>query len=90
MKLIEFTYTKDTGEQSQRAVIELVVPSKFIEGWDGSQLDPVDFVKFTETMNEIKRRHHEEVLNILQEYDLTHNYLRFKPENMSDIQVEYV
>jgi hypothetical protein len=90
MKLLEFTYTKQAGDVSKRAVIELVTPTKFIEGWDVTALNDAEFAKFSETMSTLRRRHHEETMQLLQDFDLKHNYRRFKPENMSDIQVEYV
>jgi hypothetical protein len=90
MKLLEFTYTKQSGEVSKRAVIELLAPSDFIEGWDVTNLEEADFAKFTQTMGELRRRQHEETMKLLQDFDLKHNYRRFKPSNMTDVQVEYV
>ena len=90
MKLLEFTYIKSGGDVSKRAVIELVTPSAFVEGWDVTSLDNNEFAKFTQTMGELRRRQHEETMQLLQEFDLKHNYRRFKPEGMRDVQVEYV
>jgi hypothetical protein len=90
MKLLEFTYTKQDGSVSKRAVIELVTPNKFIEGWDVSELDEQNFAQFAQTMGDLRRRQHEETMQLLADFDLKHNYRRFKPESMSDIQVEYV
>lgn len=90
MKLLEFTYTKQGGDVSKRAVIELVTPSEFVEGWDVTGLDEADFAKFTEIMGTLRRRQHEETMQLLEEFDLKHNYRRFKPSGMADVQVEYV
>jgi hypothetical protein len=90
MKLVEFTYTKDAGEVSKRAVIEIVTPSKFIEGWDITNLDEEDAAVFMQQMSELRRIQHEQTMNLISEFDLKHNYRRFKPENMSDVKVEYV
>jgi hypothetical protein len=90
MKLVEFTYTKDAGEVSKRAVIEIVTPGKFIEGWDITNLDEEDAAVFMQQMSEIRRIQHEQTMNLISEFDLKHNYRRFKPENMSDVKVEYV
>ena len=90
MKLLEFTYTKQAGDVSKRAVIELVTPSKFVEGWDVTGLSEVEFAQFTETMGALRRRQHEETMQLLQEFDLKHNYRRFSPEGMTDVQVDYV
>jgi len=90
VKLLEFTYTKQDGSVSKRAVIELVTPNKFVEGWDISELDESTFAKFTQTMGELCRRQHEETIQLLVDFDLKHNYRRFKPESMTDVQVDYV
>jgi hypothetical protein len=58
MKLLEFTYIKQAGDVSKRAVIELVTPTKFVEGWDVTQLDNNEFAKFAESMGELRRRQH--------------------------------
>ena len=90
VKLLEFTYTKQGGDVSKRAVIELVTPTQFIEGWDVTGLDNNEFAKFAESMGALRRRQHEETMQLLQDFDLKHNYRRFKPEGMTDVQVEYV
>jgi len=90
MKLVEFNYTKDDGSVSKRAVIELVSPNKFIEGWDVTNLNEAEFANFTQNMGELRRRQHEETMQLLADFDLKHNYRRFKPDSMSNIQVDYV
>jgi hypothetical protein len=90
MKLVEFSYTKQDGSVSKRAVIELVTPNKFMEGWDVSQLDEQAFAEFTKHMGELRRRQHEETMQLLNQFDMKHSYRRFKPEAMADVQVDYV
>jgi hypothetical protein len=90
VKLVEFNYTKQDGSVSKRAVIELVTPNKFMEGWDVSQLDEQTFANFTQRMGELRRRQHEETMKMLADFDMKHNYRRFKPEAMADVQVDYV
>lgn len=90
MKLVEFTYTKDAGEVSKRAVIEIITPTKFIEGWDITNLDEESSAVFMQQMSELRKVHYNQTMNLIAEFDLKHNYRRFKPENMSDVKVEYV
>ena len=90
MKLLEFTYTKQAGDVSKRAIIELVTPTDFVEGWDVTALNENEFAQFTQVMGALRRKQHEETMQLLQDFDLKHNYRRFKPTGMSDIQVEYV
>ena len=47
MKLLEFNYTKADGSVSERAVIELVTPTQFIEGIDVTQMPEDDFALFS-------------------------------------------
>lgn len=90
MKLIEFVYTKDTGKQSSRAIIELSQPSKFVEGIDISELDTNEFAAFCQEFGELKRKQYEETMQVLTKFDLKHNYRRFDPSKMTDIAVDHV
>jgi hypothetical protein len=90
MKFVEFTYTKQDGSKSDRAIIELVTPTKHIEGIDVSQLPEESFAAFTAAMSEMKKVHHNETMELLETFDLKHNYRRFIPEQMTNVTAEYV
>lgn len=90
MKLVEFKYIKTSGDISHREIIELVTPTKFVEGIDVSGLYDDEFAEFTSEMSVLKKAQHEQTMALLDKYDLKHNYRRFIPENMSDVTIEYV
>lgn len=90
MKLIEFTYTKADGTQSNRAVIELVQPTKFIEGIDVSQMPETEFAHFCAEFSAMKAAQHQETQALLEQFDLKHNYRRFIPEQMQSVTTDYV
>lgn len=90
MKLIEFTYTKADGSQSERAIIELVQPTKFVEGIDVTQLPEAEFADFVQEFRELKNTQHEATIALLAKHDLKHNYRRFSPENMEAVTTEQV
>jgi hypothetical protein len=90
MKLIEFTYTKSDGTQSERAVIELMQPTKFVEGIDVTQLPEAEFADFVQEFRELKNAQHEATMALLAKHDLKHNYRRFLPENMEAVTTEQV
>lgn len=90
MKLIEFTYTKADGSQSERAVIELMQPTKFVEGIDVTQLPEAEFADFVQEFRELKNAQHEATMALLAKHDLKHNYRRFLPENMEAVTTEQV
>jgi hypothetical protein len=90
MKFVEFKYTKADGSVSDRAIIELVTPTKYVEGIDVSQMPETDFATFTAAMAEMKRVHHEETMELLADFDLKHNYRKFIPEQMTNVVSEYV
>jgi hypothetical protein len=90
MKLVEFKYTKDNNEVSERAVIEVTVPNKFFEGWDITNLNYLDAALFINEMAVLKRSHFEQIADLLNKFDLKHSYRRFKPENMTNTKIEYV
>ena len=90
MKLIQFTYTKTDGSQSDRAVIELQQPSKFMEGIDVTQLPDDSFADFVQEFRELKNTQHEATMALLAKHDLKHNYRRFIPENMEAVTTELI
>lgn len=90
MKLLEFNYTKADGSVSERAVIELVTPSQFVEGIDVTQMPEDEFALFANEMRELKNAQHEATMALLAKHDLKHNYRRFSPDKMSEINTEYV
>jgi hypothetical protein len=90
MKLLEFTYTKADGSISDRALIELVTPTQFVEGIDVTQMPEDEFALFATEMRELKNAQHEATMALLAKHDLKHNYRRFSPDKMSDLNTEYV
>lgn len=90
MKLIQFTYTKTDGTQSDRAVIELQSPSKFMEGLDVTQMSDDEFADFAQAYRELKNAQHEATMALLAKHDLKHNYRRFIPDNMEAVTTENI
>lgn len=90
MKLLEFTYTKPNGDVSERAVIELVQPTDHVEGIDVTQMPEDEFALFADEYRELKNAQHEATMALLAKFDLKHNYRRFVPQRMADINTEYV
>jgi hypothetical protein len=90
MKFVEFKYTKADGSVSDRAIIELVTPTKYVEGIDVTQLPEVEFAAFTTAMAEMKRTQHEQTMQLLADFDLKHNYRKFIPEQMTNVISEFV
>jgi hypothetical protein len=90
MKFVEFKYTKADGSVSDRAIIELVTPTKYVEGIDVTQMPETDFAAFTSAMSDLKRTQHEQTMALLADFDLKHNYRKFIPDNMTNVTTEYV
>lgn len=90
MKLLEFKYTKADGSVSDRALIELVTPTQFVEGIDVSKMPEDDFALFANELRELKNAQHQATMDLLAKHDLKHNYRRFSPDKMSDVNTEYV
>jgi hypothetical protein len=90
MKFVEFTYTKADGSQSKRAIIELVTPTKHIEGIDVTSLSQDDFADFCREFSALKAEQHTQTMEKLAQFDLKHNYRKFIPEQMADITTDYV
>ena len=90
MKLVEFSYTKANGDTSQRAVLEVLQPSKHFEGIDVSEMDSDAFAEFISEYRAMKNAQHEATMALLAKHDLKHNYRRFLPEQMTVITTEHI
>lgn len=90
MKLIEFDYTKPSGEVSKRSIIELMKPTKHISGYDISEMDADTMLQAGARLNEIQLRHAEEMAAFAKEFDIKNNYRMFDPERMANITSEYI
>lgn len=90
MKLVEFTYTKESGEVSNRAVIEVQQPAKHFEGIDVTGLDTDAFAHFVQDYRELKNSQQMATMELLAKHDLKHNYRRFRPEQMAKVIAEHV
>jgi hypothetical protein len=90
MKLVEFKYTKSDGSVSNRAVLELQAPNNYFEGIDVSQMPEEVFAEFSQLFSDMRRKHHEQTMQLLSDWDLKHNYRRFLPDKMADVSVDYV
>lgn len=85
MKNLQFTYTKDGGQVSQRDFIELGAPSNSSYGIDISEISAEEKEDFMSDLAELKAKQKKEMEELLENYDLTHNHKRFKADNMSNV-----
>lgn len=85
MKTIEFTYTKDNGDESQRTIVEVTKPTPNIGGYDISEMSSEDYAFFAVEYNALMDMHKEALVSLLNKYDLNHSYKMFKPANMSKV-----
>ncbi len=90
MKLITFTYTKDNGDVSEREVVEVAQPSKLLAAIDVTEMDSDAFAEFTVAYKLMLDRQMQERLDLLCAFDLKNNYRQFKPELMTNTEVEHV
>ena len=90
MKLTEFTYTKRNGDVSQRAVLVSQEPNKFLQGIDVSELDNDRLAEIIQAMREQLDKHQAERIDLLEKFDLKHNFRQFDPQLISDQTVEWV
>lgn len=90
MKLIDFNYKKQNGEVSTRCVAVTNEPNKFFEGIDIGHLSTDEFAEFVNEYSNILDAFKQSQLNLLQTFDLKHNFRRFTPDQMFDVETEYV
>jgi hypothetical protein len=90
LRLANFTYIKSNGSKSDRTLAVTMEPSKFVEGIDISELSQDEFADFVNEYShiiDVFKTHQQEVLN---KFDLKHNYRRFIPEQMLNAEIENV
>jgi enoyl-CoA hydratase/carnithine racemase len=90
MKLTEFTYTKKTGDVSQRAVIVTSEPNKFLQGIDVSELDNDDLAQVVSKLRAIEDRVQAERAALMADYDLTYKFRQFDPALITEQTTEWV
>lgn len=90
MKIMEFTYTKPNGDVSQRTVMVVQEPQKFVEGVDVSDLTEDDFADFVNEYGKAYDAWREQAQTIMQKFELKHNYRRFSPERITEAKLEHV
>jgi hypothetical protein len=90
MKFMQFKYTKANGEVSARELIVTQNPVSSFEGYDVSGLTAVEFANFVTNLRALQNKQKEEFLKLITEHDLTRNYRKFTPANMSETITEYI
>lgn len=90
MKLIDFDYTKKNGEFTKRTLAVVQEPQQFIEGIDVTELDVESFAEFVNQYSKLLDEYKQQQAELINKYDLRHNYRRFIPENMKNVVAEYV
>jgi hypothetical protein len=90
MKLTEFTYTKENGDVSERALLVTQQPRTNIAGFDVTKMPESDFAAFITEYETLTERHMAELAEVTAKYDLTHNYRQFIPARMSEVTTEQI
>lgn len=90
MKIVSFTYQKANGDVSNRNLAVTGEPNKFIEGIDITQLSDDELAEFTVAYGDLLDRFKQDQQELLLMFDLKHNYRRFHPEQMFNIESTHV
>lgn len=90
MNIVEFTYTKTDGKVSNRVVVEVESSSTHFEGIDVTDLEPLESAIFTAAYSALLATQQQEIMQLLQDYDLKHNYRKFILSNMTNVKTEAI
>lgn len=88
MHIKSFKYTKADRTVSNRTVLVLKDPGKFVEGYDIGELEPHEQAMFANEINTLHDEYIAKLNAICADYDMNYRYRQFKPESMSDIEIE--
>lgn len=90
MELAEFTYHKDTGQVSERAVVVVNKPSQNLAGYDVTELDADATALFLDQYREIRNNFHQQLDSLLAAFDLKYSYKQFKPTNITNQHITHI
>jgi len=85
MKTLTFKYTKADGSVSYRTLLVMVSPNSMYEGLDISELEPLEMADVEIEINKAYNRYLSDIADIKQEFDIKHNYRRFDPSKMTEV-----
>ena len=85
MKTLTFKYTKADGSVSYRTLLVMVSPNTMYEGLDISELEPLEMADVEVEINKAYSRYLSDIADIKQEFDIKHNYRRFDPSKMTEV-----
>lgn len=81
--MMKFTYEKAGGAKSKRVFVPLICPNKMYEGIDISELTAGDQEEFATLVQELKDGFKVDLEQLMEDFDIKHNYRRFNPEKMT-------
>ncbi|NDB57391.1 hypothetical protein EB001_02900 [bacterium] len=85
MKTLTFKYTKADGSVSYRTLLVMVSPNTMYEGLDISELEPLEMADVEVEINKAYSKYLSDIADIKQEFDIKHNYRRFDPSKMTEV-----
>lgn len=88
MQILTFNYTKSDGETSRRTLLTFVKPTNLYGGIDMSELEIEDQVYYVTEVEKAKAEYEAKLAILANDYDLKHRYRQFKPDNMTNINIE--
>jgi hypothetical protein len=90
MFIRSFTYTKADGSSSNRVLVPMVMPGKFMSGIDITELDTEQQAMYLAELMKAKDRHAMELAELEAKYDLRNRYRQFDPSRMTDVVTEEI
>lgn len=87
MKSMSFRYTKPDGDVSTRVFIPLVSPSANYFGIDISELSADEQLAMETQFKMIEDQKQAQLSELMQKFDIRHNFRSFSPERMQDVEL---
>lgn len=81
-----FTYTKANGSVSERTTVSIKEPYNMYQAIDVSELSEDDQAEFAVKFNALRDAHNKAVTELMQQFDVTHNFRQFDPLKMADME----
>lgn len=89
MTVISFEYVKQGAtEPKPKLMVPLVQPTNKYFGIDITELDPEAQGTFMDRVDKLIDLHKKNIEELMEEYDIKHNYRYYFPEKMTNVVIE--
>ena len=90
MQIASFQYTDAKNKVTERIAAIISEPTNLLVAIDVSDVSVEEIEQFAKKHNDLKDKYKQALLELQEEFDLTHNLRNFKTSGMANVETWYV